>query len=342
MKKILLLGLLLLMFAAIILYFTNSRSQSTLNSIENNFAVADTASIQKIFIADKGDKEITLERKSEGYWMVNNRYKVRSGSMNILLETIKRIRPQYPVARAAHNNVIKNLATKARKVEIYTNVDEAPIRTYFIGGTTLDRKGNFMLMDGAEQPYAVHIPGFVGYFSGRFILEEEDWRDRTVFSYRPEEIKSITLAYPAEPEKSFHLAALGEQQFGLFKLGESETQKPVALQPAAALNYLQAYRFLACEAFNSDFTQKDSLLQQPKKNILTVENQQGLKKSVDIYYMPVNKRSKTQFDEKGNSMLYDVDRYYAIMNEGKDFILIQNYVFGKVLKTYEDLLTYKQ
>lgn len=342
MKKILLLGLLLFMLASLVFYFAKNSSNTTLNSAENNFAVADTASIQKIFIADKGDKEIILERKPEGYWMVNNRYKARPGSMAILLETIKRIRPQYPVARAAHNNVIKNLATKARKVEIYTSATEAPAKTYYVGGTTLDRKGNFMLMEGAEQPYAVHIPGFVGYFSGRFILNEEDWRDRTVFSYRPEEIKSITLTYPTEPEKSFHLAALGEQKFGLFKLNENETQQPIALKPAAALNYLQAYRFLACEAFNSDFTQKDSLLQQPKKNILTVEKQNGEKKSIDIYYMPVNKRSKTQFDSSGNRVLFDVDRYYAIMNEGKDYILIQNYVFGKVLKTYEDLLAFKQ
>jgi len=75
---------------------------------------------------------------------------------------------------------------------------------------------------------------------------------------------------------------------------------------------------------------------------LTVENKKGEKKSIDIYYMPVNKRSKTQFDEKGNRMLYDIDRYYAIMNEGKDYILIQNYVFGKVLKTYQELLKFKQ
>lgn len=341
MKKMLFLGMLLLL-VAIVFYFFKDRNKSTLQTKDSNFAIADTAAIQKIFIADKGDKEILLERKSVGYWTVNNRYKARPGSMGILLETIKRIRPLYPVARAAHNNVIKNLASEARKVEIYTQNNEEPAKTYYIGGTTLDRKGNFMLMEGAEQPYAVHIPGFVGYFSGRFILEEELWRDRTVFSYRPEEIKSITLTYPMEPEKSFHLAVINEQQVGLYKLQQAETQKPIPLQPAAALNYLQAYRFLACEAFNNDFTHKDSLLQQAKKNILTVENKKGVKKSIDIYYMPVNKRSKTQFDKEGNRVLYDVDRYYAIMNDGKDHILIQQYVFGKVLKTYNELLSFKQ
>jgi len=333
---------LLLILIALVFYFSKDEGSSTLQLGDSNFAVADTASIQKIFIADKGDREIILEREDAGYWMVNNRYTVRPGSMQILLETIKRIRPLYPVARAAHNNVIKNMAANARKVEIYTQNTEAPVKTYYIGGTTLDRLGNFMLMEGAEQPYAVNIPGFSGYFSGRFILEEELWRDRTVFSYRPEEIKSVTLAYPMEPEKSFHLAAIDEQQFGLFNLQETETQKPIPLQPAAALNYLQAYRFLACEAFNNDFTHKDSLLQQAKKNILTVENNKGEKNSIDIYYMPVNKRSKTQFDEKGNRVLYDVDRYYAVMNEGKDHILIQNFVFGKVLKTYDELVGFRQ
>jgi len=105
MKKILLLLVLLLTLVAIIFYFYNTPGKTTLNKMESNFAVADTAAINKIFIADKADSEILLERSAEGHWIVNNKYKVRPGSIQILLETIKRIRPNYPVANAAHNNV---------------------------------------------------------------------------------------------------------------------------------------------------------------------------------------------------------------------------------------------
>ena len=54
--------------------------------------------------------------------------------------------------------------------------------------------------------------------------------------------------------------------------------------------------------------------------------------------MGVNKRSKTQFDDRGQRVKYDVDRLFALMNNGKDFVIIQYYVFGKILLGYDDFL----
>jgi len=126
MKKAVILLTLPIIVTTVLFCLVGCKSTSTVEDKEKNFAVADTASIVKIFIADKGDQEILLERTSESYWTVNDSYKARPGSMQILLETIKRIRAQYPVARAAHNNVIKNLASEAKKVEIYVKDNEEP------------------------------------------------------------------------------------------------------------------------------------------------------------------------------------------------------------------------
>ena len=68
--------------------FKNSNS-----SLAYNFAVTDTASITKIFIADLKGNSIALDRM-ENNWQINNRYKVRNNAMHIILKTIKNISVQ--------------------------------------------------------------------------------------------------------------------------------------------------------------------------------------------------------------------------------------------------------
>lgn len=335
MRKIGILLILILVLTAIV-FFNLKQSNSTLNQVENDFAIADTASIYKIFIADKGDREVLLQRKQNDQWVVNDKYKVRKRSIDLLLETIKRIRPKHPVANAAHDNVIRNMAGNSKKVEIYEKDNDVPLKTYYLGGTNLEKNANYMFLEDAAQPYAVHIPGFTGYISGRYILKEIDWRDRTIFALRPEKIKSVNLQYPMETEKGFQLNVVDQQNFVLQSLSNKNTQ-PIQLKPAAALNYLQAFRFLACEAYLNDYTRTDSLLKQQPKNILTVELNDGSKQELIIYYIPVNKRSKTQFDQAGERVLYDVDRYYATFDDTKEVIMIQEYVFGKVLNTFDEM-----
>lgn len=338
MKKLLLLFLLLALAA--LFYFFKPSSTGTMNENDSDFAVNDTSKIDKIFIADKGDNEVVLTRDNNK-WLVNGKYKCRPESIELLLTTIKRLKANNPVPNAAYNNIVRGLAGNSKKVEIYSNGKSDPIKTYYIGPTTPKQNGNYMLLEGSKQPYAVGIPGFIGYVSGRYILDENDWRDRTVFAYRPEDVKSVTVQFPQEPQKSFHLAVDNQTNFGLFKLNNQAEQKPIILDKAKALNYLQGFRFLANEAILENYTRKDSLLNSPKAMVLSVEDNKGEKKSIDIYYMPTNRRSKKQFNEDGSRVKYDVDRFYAVMNEGKDFIIIQHYVFGKVLRTYNEMFALK-
>ena len=69
-KQLLYLALIILMAALI--WFLSSDSKSTI-SLENNFAISDTASVSKIFIADRNGTTITLNR-NEKNWVINNKY----------------------------------------------------------------------------------------------------------------------------------------------------------------------------------------------------------------------------------------------------------------------------
>ena len=94
-KQLLYLALIILMAALI--WFLSSDSKSTI-SFENNFAISDTASVSKIFIADRNGTTITLNR-NEKNWVINNKYEVRKDAINTILTTINQIRIQKKVSK---------------------------------------------------------------------------------------------------------------------------------------------------------------------------------------------------------------------------------------------------
>ncbi|MBQ1694825.1 MAG: hypothetical protein II076_02685, partial [Bacteroidales bacterium] len=118
MKKtnlLLLIVIVILIGVSIAIYFVrNYDSQSTLR----DFAVEDTASITKIFLANKQGSAVTLERE-ENRWTVNKQYTARRDFVNNLLTTIKKIEVSSPVSSAKLERVMKDLAVQGIKVEIY-------------------------------------------------------------------------------------------------------------------------------------------------------------------------------------------------------------------------------
>ena len=73
MKKIFLLAILII--ASLTLFFLN-KNDTTFSEELSDFAVEDTASIQKVFFADKHGNSVTVSRNS-GTWLVDNKFKVR-------------------------------------------------------------------------------------------------------------------------------------------------------------------------------------------------------------------------------------------------------------------------
>ena len=204
MSKKQLFYLALIMLMAALIWFLSNDKKSTI-SLENNFAISDTASVSKIFIADRNGTTITLNR-NEKNWVVNNKYRVRKDAINTILTTINQIRIQRPVSKNAFDNVIKNLATTGVKIEIYTN-QETPNKTYTIGSSTANHLGTYMFLAGSEIPFITHIPSFNGFLSPRYGIQgnkisEKDWRTTNIFSLKTEKISRVIVNHIQEPEKN--------------------------------------------------------------------------------------------------------------------------------------------
>jgi hypothetical protein len=307
---------LIILMAALIWFLSNDK-KSTI-SVENNFAICDTASVSKIFIADRNGTTITLNRNQKN-WVVNNKYRVRKDAIKTILTTINQIRIQRPVSRKAFDNVIKNLATTGIKIEIYTN-QETPEKTYTIGSSTSNHLGTYMFLAGSETPFVVHIPSFNGFLSPRYGIQgnkisEKGWRTTNIFSLKSENIARVIVNHIQQPEKSFSLTT-----DSMILLNNSGNE--VSFNQEKVLSLLNAFKLLNCESYKNE---KEKIEFSTPLHEVIVNND-----TLRTYAIGNGKLLK---DKKDN---FTVKRMHATLNNG-ELMLIQDYVFNKVLITINQL-----
>ncbi len=188
-------------------FFLKPKGTGTSDKSKTDFAVESTEDITKIFISNKTDGNVLLEKKN-GVWFVNGNYEVSKPFMEFfLLETVKKIRVQGPVPLPARQNVISSMATMATKIEIY--IEDELSKVYYVGNPTSEMTGTYMHLEGSKLPYITHIPGFNGFLSTRYPVDEKEWVSKDIFDYKAEEIKSIDVNFPSSEKESFTITRKG-------------------------------------------------------------------------------------------------------------------------------------
>ncbi len=334
MRKIVAIALTLLVLIGLALYVSNSDSSSTISGELSNFAVEDTSSITKIFLADKNNQAITLDKTQNG-WMVNGTFQAREDIMQVLLETIKKIKVRSPVSRSSFENIVKSIASNSVKVEIYQGGDK-PSKVYYVGGPNQDHTGTYMLLEGSNVPFLMHIEGFRGYITPRYFTNINEWRTNAIFALPPQQIQSIQLDFPKEPTKSWKINKSESNSLG-FEINYLQTGKLFsAIDTGYLARYIKRYEMVYFEGFEETKTQNyiDSIIDTTPEQIYTVTDTQGNSTEIKVYLKPVKKGSE---DYDGNPIDCDLDRLYGYLNN-KDFVVIQHVIFDPLEKRPEDFL----
>ena len=329
---------LLVVIAAVLVW--NNRYISTNRGEDSDFQVWDTASVTKIYLADRKERESLLEREPHG-WVLNGTYKAHPKQVQYLLTTLYKIRIKMPVSKASHDNIIKQLASQSTKVEIYQNVPrinlfnkiklfyhEKRTKVFYVGDATMDSSGTFMLKEGADKAYIVYIPSFRGVITTRFTANPDDWRDHTVFHENMADIQSVEIDFNEDPEGSFRIDNMGKHQYKLTRLCDN---KELPYDTLKVINFMSSFNDLRFEAlFTNTMEQEhiDSITGSPYVHYVVVTNKDGNTQDMKTFKKLVM-NGVTDFG--GDYGDVDHDRMYALIEGGKDFVLIQNYVFDKVL-----------
>ena len=327
--------LLLAIFAAVgsaTAWFVATRNpeKSTIVSADKNFAVQNTDEIEKIFIADRLGKSVTLQRKN-GVWMIDGtNFKVRKTAINVLLETIKKMTVKYVPTQAATPIIVSELASSGIKVEIFGQ-ENKKIRSYYIGGVTSDERGTYMIMDGSNNPYVMCLPNWEGAFRVRYFLDIDEWRDKTVFEEDVTNIKDLSIEYPASQEKSFSI--LNENNnFSVQPIDAKYPKSPNEVKKGFIEAYLTGFKSLGAEAFENKLTTKDSIRATTPFCIVQLRRTDGSQKSLRLHAVPTLNGYGDPIKKPDGSPLVE---HFLAEDEKGDFYLIQQVVFGKILWGYQ-------
>ena len=325
---------LLLVLIAVSVYLFKSKSHlSTVDQDARNFSFKDTTALTKVFIADKEGNSSTLLKTKEG-WVVNGKFKCRSEAVLNLLEVIKHVEVKMSVPKSGKQNVLKFMSSNAIKVELYVGDDK--VKQYYIGHEPNDSEGRYMVLTNLEEdenypdPYVCFIPGFKGILQPRFITRENEWRDRIVMNFIPPQIKKIKVEhFNQAKDSSFVIDMLDKSNFKLQDKSGSELSYDMALMR----QYLIYFQNISYEVLLSGNNVKlqDSLNRVGPFSQITIHTTNN---EVVEYRFYRKQFSGTVNPELGTTFEYDPDRMYMSFDRGKEWALVQYFVFGKLLVTF--------
>ena len=316
--------------AAGVRYFDHQSAAELTNAgASADFAVTDTASVDKIFIADKDGNTALLERTEGRYWSLNGRYLARKDAVDLLLKTFLRARVQRPVPIAELDNVNRLLAGRGKKVEIYQGGDR-PSKIWYIGTSTQNHTGTYMVLADAngqlaEEPFIVHMEGFTGFLSTRFFTDEREWRYTGVFDYPGSSLKRVEIDY-LEDERRYAIE--------VDERGELSVEGAVLKNRRDTLswqNRFNLFRKVHLETYNNHMSAaaQDSMFQgaQPAFVLRGWSRTDSVPSEIKLYWKaPVT----DTFDDDGNLNPWDGSRMYAIYHD--ELVLVQRFVFDPLLQ----------
>ena len=331
MNKNIILVIIVVALAALGLYLFNTSPKGTTSSVtsEYDFAMPDTAAITKIVITDKTPAKVTLTRDEKG-WLVNDDFLARPDAIDVLLETFHHWRLKSHVSDQAKPTVLKRMDVFGRHVEVYAG-DEL-LKSFTVGTETPDQLGSYVKLDGAQNPYAVYLPGFNGYLNSRFFTDASSWRKRTIWGFDNRNIKTIVVNYKDNAAESFRIDVTNTEAI----LKDNNGNVITNFNVEAVNLYLAAFRKTGYEraiVFSDGiYLKMDSVKNAGEIFSIYVEPKKG--KAIELQAYHINAKPDMA-DADGNLMLWDPDRMYGVI-DNHTYVLVQYYGLQNVLKGMSD------
>lgn len=317
-------------------------------TFEQDFHVEDVDNITKIYLADKENRHVLLERvadadsTSDTTWTVDGIYPANKGMIRILLETLHDMRIRQQVNKNAIPQAVKRLSANSTKCEVYQTrylIDwfggkfrlfphEKLTVTYFVGQETQDMMACYMYRDGDKEPYIIHIPSFRGYLTPRFVSDPMSWRSHVIVHWDITKLQSVDLNIPATPEESYTVLRDGDG-FVFKQAGETVPD----FDTARVAQMLSCFHNLNFDEFASQVpnSNMDTSFNAGPRAILHITNTEGVTREVKTYIKYNNPTDSLVMRNDELYEMFDLNRLYAII-DNTDTVLIQYFVFDNILQ----------
>ncbi len=120
-----------------------------------------------------------------------------------------------------------------------------------------------------------------------------------------------------------------------------ENQTVLNIDTAKIIKFITSFENVCYEALAADVKNRDSVINSTPFHIITVTDINGKSTTIKTFHIKAVEGSR---DYEGNPLIYNLDRLYALVNEGRDLVLIQFFAFDNILRpvTYFQKLNAKK
>ncbi len=327
-------ALLLLCLAAIAWWLWKNNTPSTLAGPLTDFAIPDTAAVDRIFIADKKGGVADL-RRTDYSWSVNG-MPAKDYSVNLLLRTFKLVELRSPVPQGAQATILRVMAGVAKKVEIYQGGDK-PVKIWWVGQSTQDQYGTYMVLEvpgkgRSSVPYEMGMAGFTGVLGTRFHTDIDSWRSSRL-TYYPKlaDVTKVQVDRPDSSAQGFSVTYAGGDNLKLFDAQGRE----MPMDTDRVQNLMLAIRVGSYEGFERSLkpASRDSVLHSTPRYVLTITSKHGVQRIPFWKKDPEPGEKNMEFQP----VTSDVNRMYALANDTA-LVVVQRYWWDQVVRPLGSLM----
>lgn len=298
------------MLAMVVVLIYQNRKGTSLNIRDIDFDLEDHDRIVEVTISGDGE-EVVLTREN-GLWMLNSQFEARDKAVEMLLQTLARLRVHSPAPLAQTDAIMKSLSNEALQIDIDLG---RRTRRYFVfseGGES----PTYMLRDGSSRPYRIEVLGYDGNVASLFVPDEGFWRTNMLFNIRLIDIAEVRVKHREDQEGSFILRQTPQNEYALFSFPEEELME--GLSDSLAIRYLANFFYVPYErmAGRHERTVLDSLLRSEYDHMIKVTPHEGT--VTEVYFH----RIVTEAGDEEDQVSHDLFRLYALINDKSDLVIV--------------------
>ena len=294
-----------------------SNPWETLKTNGKNLALANPESVTSALLIWKDDT-IRLTKNKKG-WEVNNHFSARPRSINLLLNVLEDVEIKSPVSKKNHEAILKELNTEAKQLVVFK--DGKKLKSYLIAA---DSVNTYMMLKGSGTPYRVELKGYSGVNMYVLIpMQLNFWRNNVLFNFNPVEIAAVEVIYPGRPDDSYKISREGKD-YRLFRWNDDKELKKA--DEMTILDYLEFFSKVDFSIPPDSIRQKALQVTNSKDPIfmMTVITIEGVENTVKAYRVPAG---------QPDSGKYDTDKFYALINNDSELVIMNYTDFDPLLKT---------
>ncbi|MFN3557547.1 MAG: DUF4340 domain-containing protein [Bacteroidales bacterium] len=322
--------------------FWYSNTWSTLRPGDSDFSLDRSREVMRITLHSelKGEK-VVIQRDDAGRWQLNNHYFANESAVEQLLSAMARLRVRQPVSRENHQQVMAALDQEGVEVEVFVrawriHLGQLKLIPYAqryqsirVGEDTADNQSTYMRKSRSDRAFKVHIPGVEGGVATIFDARERSWRNPVVTDLQPDQIASISIIVPQQPQQSFTLRNYGRNGFGFYHVQTPQPLESLQVDTLRVVRFLSAFADLHYETLldeSQEEIRKNTIFEQPFMEI-HVESTSGILITLEAF---ARKPSADDL-QITPGIASDPNRFYVRVN-GQEFALAQYFVFNRVLR----------